>query len=49
MPMPDAQIHPVATGKAIKTVEAHQDPQDLVFYSGRHAQPVIRPELRDAE
>lgn len=32
--MPDAQIHPVATGEAIKTVEAHQDPQDLVFYSG---------------
>ena len=36
--MPDAQIHPVATGEAIKTVEAHQDPQDLVFYSGMRRQ-----------
>lgn len=34
MPMPDAQIHPVATGNAIKIVEAHQEPQELVFYSG---------------
>ncbi|KAK9897987.1 glutathione-S-transferase [Cystobasidium minutum MCA 4210] len=34
MPMPDAQIHPTATGKAIKIVEAHHDPQDFVFYSG---------------
>jgi glutathione S-transferase len=34
MPIPDADIHPVATGPAIKVVEAHQEPQDLVFYSG---------------
>lgn len=34
MPMPDAQIHPVATGKAAETVKAASAPQDLVFYSG---------------
>lgn len=39
MPMPDAQIHPTATGKAIKIVEAHQDPQDFVFYSGEEGHP----------
>ncbi|KAL7009181.1 hypothetical protein EMMF5_001379 [Cystobasidiomycetes sp. EMM_F5] len=33
MGMPDADIHPTATGKAISTVNAHQDPQDLIFYS----------------
>ena len=35
MSMPDAKIHPTATGKAIKVVEAHHDPEDLVFYSGQ--------------
>jgi len=32
--IPDQHIHPVATGAAAKTVEKHQEPQDLVFYSG---------------
>ena len=34
MGSPDEKIHPVATGRAAKTVEQHQEPQDLVFYSG---------------
>lgn len=34
MPMPDAKIHPTATAEAKKTVDAHQEPQDFVFYSG---------------
>jgi len=34
MGMPDASIHPTATGLAVMVVEAHQDKQDLVFYSG---------------
>lgn len=32
--MPDEHIHPTATGLAKKVVDAHQDPQDLVFWSG---------------
>ncbi|KAI0692087.1 glutathione-S-transferase [Cytidiella melzeri] len=32
--LPDQHIHPVATGYAAKTVEKHQEQQDLVFYSG---------------
>lgn len=34
MAPPDADIHPVATGSAAETVAKHQDPQELVFYSG---------------
>lgn len=34
MSVPDVQIFPHATGEAAKTVEKHQAPQDLVFYSG---------------
>jgi len=34
MPLPDAQIHPHATGEAAKTVAAASEPQDLIFYSG---------------
>jgi len=34
MSIPDAQIHPHATGTAAETVADHQAPQDLVFYSG---------------
>jgi len=38
MPIPDAHIHPTATGKALKTVEAHSKPTDngdgLIFYAG---------------
>ena len=34
MSVPDVKIFPHATGEALKTVEKHQDPQDLVFYSG---------------
>lgn len=34
MAIPDQDIFPHATGAAAKTVEAHQDPQDVVFYSG---------------
>jgi glutathione S-transferase len=34
MPMPDADIHPVATGDAKKTVDAHQADQGLIFHSG---------------
>ncbi len=34
MSMPDEKIFPHATGFAAKTVEDHQQPQDLVFYSG---------------
>lgn len=34
--MPDASIHPTATGQAKDTVDAHKDPQDLVFYSGKY-------------
>ncbi|KAI0629001.1 glutathione-S-transferase [Trametes polyzona] len=32
--MSDGHIFPHATGFAAKTVEQHQEPQDLVFYSG---------------
>jgi len=34
MSLPDEHIHPYATGPAAKTVDAHQEPQELVFYSG---------------
>ncbi|KAI6119017.1 glutathione S-transferase [Pisolithus croceorrhizus] len=34
MAPPDANIHPVATGRAAETVARHQDPQELTFYSG---------------
>ncbi|PIL33460.1 transporter [Ganoderma sinense ZZ0214-1] len=34
MAIPDEDFHPVATGQAAKTVEAHQAPQDVVFYAG---------------
>ena len=35
MSKPDAAaIHPHATGRALQTVEAHQEPQELVFYAG---------------
>ncbi|CED84382.1 glutathione-s-transferase [Phaffia rhodozyma] len=34
MPLPDAHIHPVATGKAAELVAAHKTPQDLIFHSG---------------
>ncbi|RPD57744.1 glutathione S-transferase C-terminal-like protein [Lentinus tigrinus ALCF2SS1-7] len=30
----DEQIYPHATGNAAKTVEKHQEPQELVFYAG---------------
>jgi glutathione S-transferase len=32
--MPDQKIFPHATGEAAKTVEKHQEPQELIFYSG---------------
>ncbi|KAJ6497564.1 glutathione-S-transferase [Mycena sanguinolenta] len=34
MPIPDEQIFPHATGNAKLTVDAHQEPQELIFYSG---------------
>ncbi|KAL6305204.1 glutathione-S-transferase [Sparassis latifolia] len=34
MSIPDEKIFPHATGLAAKTVELHQQPQDLVFYAG---------------
>ncbi|KXN87456.1 Glutathione S-transferase omega-1 [Leucoagaricus sp. SymC.cos] len=34
MSVPDAQIHPYATGAAAETVAKHQDPQELVFWAG---------------
>ncbi|KAH9944785.1 glutathione-S-transferase [Amylocystis lapponica] len=34
MSHPDQHIFPHATGVAAKTVEKHQEPQDLVFYAG---------------
>lgn len=34
MSIPDQHIHEVATGNAIKTVQEHEQPQELVFYSG---------------
>ncbi|KAJ6491786.1 glutathione-S-transferase [Mycena vitilis] len=34
MPTPDEQIFPHATGNAISTVEAHKEPQELIFYAG---------------
>jgi glutathione S-transferase len=34
MGMPDENIHPHATGAALETVNAHQEPQDIVFWSG---------------
>ena len=34
MPIPDEKIYPHATGRAAETVAKHQDPQELVFYSG---------------
>lgn len=35
MPMPDAAIHPTATGAALETVQKHQKEEDLVFYTGK--------------
>ncbi|TFK44944.1 glutathione-S-transferase [Crucibulum laeve] len=37
MGIPDEQIFPHATGAAEKTVADHQEPQELVFYSGWRA------------
>jgi hypothetical protein len=34
MAIPDAEIHPRATGAAAKLVAAHQDPAPLTLYSG---------------
>jgi hypothetical protein len=34
MPVPDEQLFPHATGNAISTVEAHKEPQELIFYAG---------------
>ncbi|WVQ82456.1 hypothetical protein IAT38_004585 [Cryptococcus sp. DSM 104549] len=34
MPLPDSNIHPTATGLAKETVDAHQEKQDLVLWSG---------------
>ena len=34
MGLPDENIHPHATGRAATTVAEHQEPQDLIFYSG---------------
>jgi glutathione S-transferase len=34
MSIPDAQIHPVATGNAAITVEKHQAEQELVLWAG---------------
>ena len=34
MGIPDEHIYPHATGHAAKTVAAHQDPQEVIFYSG---------------
>ena len=34
MGIPDENIHPHATGRAATTVAEHQEPQDLIFYSG---------------
>ena len=34
MSLPDEKIFPHATGEAARTVEKHQEPQDLVFYAG---------------
>jgi len=34
MGIPDEDIYPTATGEALKTVQAHQSPQDVVFYAG---------------
>ncbi|KAI0753111.1 glutathione-S-transferase [Daedaleopsis nitida] len=34
MGLPDEHIHPHATGRAAQTVQQHQEPQELVFYSG---------------
>ncbi|EMD33147.1 hypothetical protein CERSUDRAFT_57316 [Gelatoporia subvermispora B] len=34
MSIPDEKIHPVATGRAAETVAKHQEPQELIFYSG---------------
>lgn len=31
---PDSKLHPVATGPAIKIVEAHQKEEPLKLYSG---------------
>ncbi|KAJ6631525.1 glutathione-S-transferase [Mycena sp. CBHHK59/15] len=34
MSIPDEQIFPHATGTAAATVEAHKEPQELIFYAG---------------
>lgn len=34
MGLPDENIHPHATSRAATTVAEHQEPQDLIFYSG---------------
>lgn len=34
MGIPDADIYPTATGRALDTVKAHQDPADVIFYAG---------------
>ena len=43
MAVPDASINPHATGPALKIVEAHSAPQDLVFYAGWCASPPLLP------
>jgi hypothetical protein len=40
MPGPDENVHPEATGEAKKLVDAHQDAQDLVLYSGWVSFPI---------
>lgn len=44
MPTPDENVHPTATGLAKQTVDAHQDPQEIVFWSawvGIHAYSLV--------
>jgi hypothetical protein len=42
MSIPDAKIFPHATGAAELLVAQHQEPQDLVFYSGWVCQTSIQ-------
>ncbi|EJC99033.1 uncharacterized protein FOMMEDRAFT_136787 [Fomitiporia mediterranea MF3/22] len=41
MSIPDEHIQPHATGAAAKTVEQHQEPQEVVFYSGWGLVPAL--------
>lgn len=49
MGIPDEQIFPHATGAAARTVEQHQEPQELIFYAGWVRIPLYMDVLRSSQ